>query len=153
MYCLILPTNDVSVLFAERYGVMVVDDAVNLTRYLACENISVRRVPRLPIGIMDIYEGKKGDARTRACIASTQRHASKSSVLRSARRHGITSSYLNLLIERYQWTRAPTVPSLNSLRLDWLRGNSATVALHLRRRELFFDMCISFFAFPGKWLN
>lgn len=41
----------------------------------------------------------------------------------ATRRRGITSGYLNLLIERYQWTRALTVPSLNSPWLYRLRDN------------------------------
>lgn len=98
---------------------------VILARYLACESISVRYVPRLPIGIMDIWGEERKMTHAHAHTLHRRCTASKSSILRSARRRGITSGYLNLLIERYQWTRALTVPSLNSLRLDRLHGNSA----------------------------
>jgi len=65
-YHVILPI--VSALFAERYEVMVVDDATIrsfFVRYLACESINVRRVLRPPIGIMDIRGGERRRTYTR----------------------------------------------------------------------------------------
>lgn len=106
-YRLILPIDvNVSAPLAERYRVMVVDDGgctVILARYLACESISVRRVPRLPIGIMDIRGEERRDARTRAYVASAcnvPRLKARFCGRRDAAE--LPSGYLNLLIERYQ---------------------------------------------------